>query len=115
MKKNRNLLSNLEKQYKREQDLQETVEVWLDLQTDLKKIRICDAYHSGYSDFFVCVNGIFVILELKAEDGTPSATQIEFIDDMRKVGAIGGICRSLTEVINYIEQARMLAKGVQNA
>lgn len=73
-------------------------------------MRICDRYTKGYSDLFVCVGGILVVLELKDDTGVPSIHQLDFIDDIRKVGGIGGVCRTLKDIIMYVEEARTLCR-----
>ena len=95
-----------DQQYKEESKLLETVTEWLNYQPDLKALRICDRYAKGYSDIFVCLNGQFVVIELKDDTGTMSKHQEEFIKDMKAVGAIGAECRTLRQVINLIEEAR---------
>lgn len=72
----------------------------------IKLIRICDRYAKGYSDLFFCVNGQFVVAELKDDIGTPSQHQLDFIDEMVACGAIGGVCRSVKEVADLIEKAK---------
>ena len=76
----------------------------------IKASRICDRYNKGYSDVFICVRGIFVVAELKDDTGTPSPHQIQFIDEMRAAGAIGGICRSIKDVADLIEEAKQKIK-----
>ena len=108
MKKTK-LLLDLEKPYTEEAKLLTDAINWLDRQRDVKALRICTITHRGYTDIFVCVRGKFVILELKDDTGTMSIHQEEFIKDMLEVGAIGGECRTLKQVIDYINAARMEA------
>ena len=48
--------------YKDEADLLKDTIAWLEpqIRDGIKVIRICDRYHKGYSDLFICVLGIFV-------------------------------------------------------
>lgn len=76
----------------------------------IKAIRICDRYNKGYSDVFICVRGIFVVAELKDNTGTPSSHQKIFINEMRAAGAVGGICRSVKDVSDLVEEAKKRVK-----
>lgn len=98
------------KQYSDEATLLRKVMEWLAPQKreHIKAIRICDRYNKGYSDIFICVHGMLVLAELKDDTGTPSQHQIDFIEEMRAAGAIGGICRSVKDVSDLIEQAKQL-------
>lgn len=93
--------------YKDEATLLRRVMEWLEPQqrNGIKVLRICDRYAKGYADLFVCVNGQFVILELKDDTGKASPHQELFIREMLEAGAIGGICRTVAEVQEYIEEA----------
>lgn len=97
-----------DKQYDSEAELLEKVMDWLEKQRryGVKAIRINDMYHKGYSDIFICVNGWFVVAELKDKTGTASPHQIEFIQDMRKAGALGAICRSVRDVYYLVVNAK---------
>ena len=81
---------------------------WLEPQKreGIKVIRICDRYNKGYSDLFICVRGVFVVAELKDDTGTPTKHQIQFIDEMKEAGAIGGVCRTVKEVADLVEEAK---------
>ena len=74
----------------------------------IKAIRVCDRYNKGYSDVFICVHGILVLAELKDDTGTPTPHQEIFLDEMRAAGAIGGICRSVKDVADLVEQAKSI-------
>lgn len=88
--------------------LQKDVMAWLAPQerNGIKVLRICDRYNKGYSDLFICVNGIFVVAELKDDQGTPTPHQLLFIKQMKACGAIGGVCRTIRDVATLIEQAK---------
>jgi len=91
-----------------EADLLKKVIEWLEPQRrdGIKVIRVCDRYNKGYSDLFICVRGIFVVAELKDDTGTASPHQEQFIEDMVKCGAIGGVCRTVKEVADLVEEAK---------
>lgn len=93
--------------YSEEADLVAAVKKWLEPQRrdGILMLRICDRYHKGYSDLFICVRGIFVCAELKDDTGTPTPHQIKFIEEMEKVGAICGVCRSVKDVQDLVDKA----------
>ena len=109
-KKSSNLPSA--QQYSDEATLLKKVMEWLEPQQRerIKAIRVCDRYNKGYSDVFICVHGILVLAELKDDTGTPSPHQLKFLEEMRAAGAIGGVCRSVKEVSDLVEQAKQLTK-----
>lgn len=78
---------------------------WLKQQPNLKPLRICDMYNKGYADIFICVNGKFVCAELKRAKGRLTPHQVRFLEDMEKVGAIVGVCRSVEDVRALVERA----------
>lgn len=41
---------------------------------------------AGIPDILACVNGYFVAIEVKAQNGTPSELQLHAIDEIRKAG-----------------------------
>lgn len=100
----------LDKRYKLEADLTKYVKKWLDLQSDVCYRKISDRFNKGISDILCCVNGIFVAVELKADDGKASPHQVFFIKDVLDHGGIGGVCYTLQDVVDLIEQARILRK-----
>jgi hypothetical protein len=77
----------------------------------IKVLRICDRYAKGYSDLFICVNGVFVVAELKDDTGKPTPHQLLFIREMVACGAIGGVCRTLRDVSDLIDEAKDRANG----
>lgn len=99
----------MDKVYKDEATLLRKVTEWLEPQEryGIKVVRICDRYAKGYSDLFVCVNGIFVCAELKDDTGKPSQHQLLFLKQMANAGAITGVCRTLGEVAKLIDEAKM--------
>lgn len=97
--------------YKEEADLLDAVTKWLEPQRrdGIKLIRICDRYNKGYSDLFICVRGIFVVAELKDDEGTATPHQELFIKEMLECCAIGAVCRTVKEVSDLIDIAKRRA------
>ncbi len=66
---------------------------------DLKKLDNCADFSIqqvailGDADKILCIQGWFCALELKAEDGTPSALQIYKASKVRKAGGIALIAK----------------------
>lgn len=100
-----------------ERDLVKEVKKWLEPQhrDGIKLMRICDRYAKGYSDFFICVRGLWVVAELKDDTGKASPHQLEFIDDIKACGGIGGVCRTVKEVADLVERAKALADLLEQA
>ena len=94
--------------YTEEGKLLDDVIEWLapQVRDGIKVIRICDRYNKGYSDLFICVRGIFVVAELKDDIGQPSPHQRQFIREMKAAGAIGGVCRTVKEVADLVDEAK---------
>jgi len=94
-------------EYTTEAALLKDVKNWLSKQerNGIKVLRICDMYAIGYSDLFINARGRFVVIELKDNKGKPTAHQLQFIDEMRRCGATGGVCRNLQDVQRYIKEA----------
>lgn len=99
--------SAMDKLYKEEAKLLKKAIEWLEPQVrdGIKVLRICDRYHSGYSDLFICARGRFVVAELKDDTGKASPHQERFIEEMRAAGAVGGICRSLRDIERLLDEA----------
>ena len=102
-----------DRQYRDEATLLSKVIDWLEPQRrdGIKVIRICDGYTKGYSDLFICVQGWFVVAELKDDTGTASQQQKDFIEDMIGCGAIGGVCRSVKDVALLVDMAKERVNG----
>ena len=85
---------------------------WLEPQQRerIKAIRVCDRYNKGYADVFICVRGRLVLAELKDDTGVASPHQEQFLEEMRACGAIGGVCRSVKDVADLVEQAKQLTE-----
>ena len=100
-----------DRMFKEEADLLDAVTKWLEPQRrdGIKLIRICDRYNKGYSDLFICVRGLFVVAELKDDEGTATPHQELFIKEMHEAGGIGAVCRTVKEVSDLIEEAKRRA------
>lgn len=96
-----------DKVYKEESTMVSKVKDWLEPQErdGIKLLRICDRYAKGYSDFFINAKGRFVVAELKDDIGTATPHQEQFIEEMQRCGAIGGVCRSVKDVADLIDKA----------
>ena len=94
--------------YTDEGKLLSEVRKWLEPQRrdGIMLIRICDRYAKGYSDLFINVRGQFVVAELKDDTGVASPHQLQFIKDMKECGAIGGVCRTVKEVADLVDEAK---------
>lgn len=99
-------LSSDQKRYKQEATLTSRVREWLMFQDDIHFYKASDRYNKGISDFILCVNGVFVGAELKADKGTASPHQELFIKQVKEAGGIAGVCYTLAEVIDLVEEAR---------
>ena len=97
----------LDQQYKEEATLLKKVVDYFEPQErdGIKLLKIRDRYAKGYSDLFFNVRGQFVVAELKDDEGVASAHQEQFIEDMVKCGAIGGVCRTVGEVKALVDEA----------
>jgi hypothetical protein len=85
------------------------VKDYLEVQPDVHFYKASDRYHKGVSDFILCVAGIFVGVELKADDGSPSPHQNLFIKQTRDAGGIASVCYTLHEVKVLVSLARRKA------
>lgn len=94
------------REYDAEADVLDAVQKWC-LQEGYLPIRINDSMHKGYSDLFIVVQGRLVCAELKSRTGKPSKHQIDFIEQIEKYGAIGGVCRSIADVEDLCDEARI--------
>ena len=66
---------------------------------------------SGIPDILACVNGRFVAIEVKAEDGRPSPLQLHNIDEINKCGGVAVIVKpsqfdELKELLIKIKENR---------
>lgn len=108
MTMNKALLSDL-KRHPLEDTLTAAVKGWLECQFDVAFYKASDRYNKGVSDFVVCVQGIMVCVELKADDGVISAHQKAFIKQFSEASAVAGVCYTLAEVKALVNEARRRA------
>ena len=94
------------KRFPLEADLTKIVKEWLDVQPDIAFYKASDRYQKGISDIIACVGGIFVAIELKADDGEATPHQNLFIKYIIKTGGIGGVAYTLKEVKELVIKAR---------
>lgn len=92
--------------YSLESKITEVVLNYLNKQPDIAAHKISDRFKKGISDILCCVQGTFVAIELKAKDGTASPHQKAFIKGIVDAGGLGGVCFTLGEVKNLVQQAR---------
>ena len=97
-----------DKMYSDEADLLKTVVDYYEPQRrdGIMLIKVRDRYARGYSDLFINVRGQLVLAELKDDEGEASVHQLQFLDDMIACGAIGGVCRTLGEVVALVDEAK---------
>lgn len=93
-------------EYDAEADVLDAVQDWC-LREGYLPIRINDSMHKGYSDLFICVQGRLVCAELKSRTGKPSKHQIDFINKVMQYGGVGGVCRSIADVEDLCDEARL--------
>lgn len=92
-------------QYDDEADLLKDAINWC-WEQGYQPIRITDAYHRGYSDLFINVQGRLVCAELKDKDGKPTKHQIEFIEKVQAFGGVAGVCQTIGEIEDLCDEAR---------
>ena len=44
-------------------------------------------------------------IELKDDNGTPSPQQLRYLEKVRESGGIGGVCRTIGDVLDLLEKA----------
>lgn len=54
----------------------------------------------GFSDLFAVRNGRIYFIEVKVKPNKPSQKQLDFLEQMKKRGCIGGVVYSVDEAIN---------------
>lgn len=105
MKSQKSLELDLKK-FPREEALTLVVKRYLSSQRDIYWYKASDRYNKGVSDILCCINGRFVGIELKAENGKPTAHQLLFINSVVEAGGIAAVCYTLGEVKALVEKAR---------
>ena len=88
-----------------EAQLTRHVNNWLRGQTNVWHYKVSDRYTKGIPDIIACVNGIFVGIELKASNGTPSPHQLQRIKSIVDAGGIAMVCYSLEDVKKLVDEA----------
>lgn len=78
---------------------------WLRGQTDVWHYKASDRYTKGIPDIIACVNGIFVGIELKAANGTPTPHQLQRIKNIVDAGGVAGVCYSLADAKKLVDEA----------
>lgn len=68
-------------------------------------IRNAWATRRGVADLTVCFNGKFIAIELKDNEGAPSAHQRKHIANVIAAGGIACVCRTLSEVFDCLQKA----------
>jgi hypothetical protein len=89
------------------------VREWLNKQRDVKADKLSDRFKKGVPDFLACVDGIYVAIELKREEGDASPHQRIFIEKVQRANGIGGTCYTLAEVIALVDKAREKSKQLR--
>lgn len=92
--------------YTLEASLTKKVKEYLELQPDVLFYKCSDRYHKGISDIIACVRGRFVAIELKKAGGITSPHQKLFIKQTINAGGIAGVCDTVGQVKDLLEQAR---------
>lgn len=87
------------------------VKEWLEVQPDICFYKASDRFHKGISDVIMCVGGIFVAAELKADDGKPTPHQLGFIRQVQRANGIAGVCYTLGDVKALVQKARERCSG----
>lgn len=67
--------------------------------------READAPRRGVADIIACVDGKYVAIELKDNEGIPSKQQLRYINKVRAAGGIAGVCRTLRDVFELLAKA----------
>ena len=87
-----------------ESELQARVIDLLEIYTQVIN-REAAATRRGVSDITCCIGGRFVAIELKDDKGTPSPQQLRYLEKVEASGGIGGVCRTIGDVLELLEKA----------
>lgn len=60
---------------------------------------------AGISDLIICYQGRFIACELKRNDGQATEQQLAFIKKIQRAGGVGGVCRTLHDILNLVDCA----------
>lgn len=91
-------------QYDEEAKFLENAKSFLEMFEEMLIIREAQGTKNGIADLLLCYRGRFVAPELKAINGVPSSQQLRFIENVHKAGGIGGICSTLQDIWDLLEQ-----------
>lgn len=58
---------------------------------------------SGFPDLLVCYKGIFVGLEIKTPEGSPTKQQVKVLADISMAGGVGKLVTSVEDVRDILE------------
>ena len=102
---------------KSEHDIQNEIRVALSKDCIIFRVNVGTCYTKdgkffktgvpkGFSDLFGVrkTDGKAIFIEVKNAKGRPSEEQLNFIEKMRSVNAIAGICRSVDDAINLVKE-----------
>lgn len=72
----------------------------------LINIRRVEGLPKGYSDLsgVRISDGRAVFIEVKTPSGRPTKAQLNFINKMREIGAVAGICRCADDAVKLINK-----------
>ena len=92
-------------EFPRENKLQAYVMKRLKNLAGVKPINISDRFNAGISDVLVCYDGKFIAIELKVGDNTPTALQLDFLNDIENAGGITGVAYNWRQVKEILSRA----------
>ena len=92
-----------------ESGIQKKITDWLTTQKIFWQKNHQTAYsRAGIPDLTVCVNGMFLALEVKTPSGKPSPSQLL---ELRKISQSGG----RSEIVRSLDEVRKIVAEMQNA
>ena len=65
-------------------------------------VRVDHVSEGGVADLIICYKGRYIAAELKAANGTPSASQLLFIQKVRKAGGTAALVRTVAELFELV-------------
>ena len=81
----------------REQAIQAKIQKYL-ISQGYYVVNVMKASRAGVPDLLVCVDGVFVGLEIKNETGRPTDLQLHNISRINDAGGVAGVVRSIQDV-----------------
>lgn len=85
----RNREKRMKKKVVSEATFQKTVLTFLKKLPNVYAFKVIRANRSGVSDIVMCINGVFVSLELKKAGEKPTALQFNHLKEVNEAGGIG--------------------------